>query len=189
MEYFNFSNLDLKGIVEQVKFIVIIPVFLFWSLYDLLTKTVKVRWQRTLIGFGLIYNFAYLFIDKTQINDNLTGFVACYLITYIYSLTKRLFGLGDFGKGDIVYCAIIGLLFGTAVGILTIILSFVLFDGILELVKKIIPRMGDVCVAFFPFITAALFIIILIIGETRVENLYNYVFDLIGIKTKYFQIF
>ena len=185
----NFNNLDFKGWVELVKLIIIMPTFLYWSLYDLLTKTVKVRWQRTLIGVGIIYNFIYLFIDKEQINNNITGFIVCYLITYIYSLIKKVFRLGEFGKGDVMYCAIIGLLFGTAVGVLTIILSFILFDGILELVKKIVRNLGPVAVAFFPFITAALLIILFLIGETRVEDWYNGILTFFNIKSGYIKLF
>lgn len=185
----NFNNLDFKAIVELTKYAVLLPIFLFWSLYDLLTKTVMVKWQRTLIGLGIIYNFVYLFIDKMQINDNLTGFIVCYLITYLYSILKKLFGLGEFGKGDVMYCAIIGLFFGTAVGILTIILAFAIFDGILSLVRKVFPNLGSVTVAFFPFITAALLIIIFVIGEARIEGMYNYIFDLLQVNTRYIMFF
>jgi prepilin signal peptidase PulO-like enzyme (type II secretory pathway) len=189
MEIFNMQGLDLVSKIELIKLIIIIPVFLFWSIYDLLTKTVKVRWQKSLISLGIIYNFIYLFIDINQVNNNLTGFLVCYLVTYLYALMKRIFGLGDFGKGDIMYCAIVGLLFGTGVGIATIILSFILFDGIYELVKKLIPNYGGGAVAFFPFITAALLIIIFIIGQTRIDWLYSGMLGLVNIKSKYIPIF
>lgn len=185
----NFVDIDFKTIVELIKLVVIIPVFIFWSLYDLITKTVMVKWQRTLIAFGLIYNFAYLFIDKNQVNDNITGFILCYLITFIYKWIKRLFIGGDFGGGDIIYCAIIGLLFGTAVGIITIVLSFLIFDGLLNLIRKIFVNLRSFSVAFFPFITAGLFIIIFFIGESNVRYAYNYVFDALHIGTKYINIF
>lgn len=181
--------MDFVHAIETIKLVIIIPVFLFWSLYDLLTKTVLVRWQWSLISLGLLYNTIYLFIDVNKVNDNLTGFIICYSITYLYSLIKKIVGMGEFGKGDVMYCAIIGLLFGTGVGIFTIVLSFLIFDGIYELVKKLVKNMGSVAVAFFPFITAALLVIIFIIGESNVQGAYDYILDLANIKSHYIQIF
>ena len=183
------NNLDFKTLLELVKYVIIVPVFIFWSLYDLLTKTVKVRWQHSLIAFGVIYNFAYIFINKSQVNDNITGFLACYIITYAYALIKRILKMGDFGKGDIIFCAIVGLLFGTAVGILTIILSFLIFDGLFKLIKKVFGRLRTIEVAFFPFITMALFIIVFLIGEWRVKGSYNWILEMIGVNNPFIKIF
>lgn len=185
----NLNNLDFRTLLELTKYIVIIPVFVFWALYDLLTKTVRVKWQHSLIAFGILYNFAYLFVNKGQVNDNITGFLVCYLITYTYSLIKRILRIGDFGKGDIVFCAIVGLLFGTAVGVLTIILSFLIFDGLLGLIKKVFGRFGSIEVAFFPFITMALFIIVFLIGEWRVKGLYNWIVGMLNIHSPFIKIF
>lgn len=189
MNIFNFTSIDAKTIIETIKLIVLIPTFLFWSIYDILTKTVMVSWQRQIFAFGILYNFAYVFIDPKVINDNITGFLVCYGLTFLYSITKRLFGLGTFGGGDIMYCGLVGLLFGTAVGILTIVLSFIIFDGILELMKLIFKRLGSISVAFFPFITAALLIIVLWIGETRVEGWYNGLISLLHFKSGYINLF
>lgn len=183
------SGIDIKSTIETIKLVIIVPVFLFWSFYDILTKTVRVKWQRSLLAFGIIYNFIYLFIDHNTVNDNITGFIVCYGVTFLYSLIKKLFRLGDFGGGDIMYCGIIGLLFGTAVGLLTIALAFLIFDGILELLKLIFKRLGSFSVAFFPFITAGLFIIIFWVGETRVEGWYNWVFNTLYIPWKSFRVF
>lgn len=185
----NLNNLDFKTLLELIKYVVIVPVFLFWSLYDLLTKTVRVKWQHSLIAFGILYNFAYLFVNKNQVNDDITGFLICYAITYTYSLLKRILKIGDFGKGDIVFCAIVGLLFGTAVGVLTIILSFIIFDGLFKLIKKIFGRLQHIEVAFFPFITTALFIIVFLIGEWRVKGLYSSIFRMFGVHRPFIKIF
>lgn len=187
MNIFGFT--DVKALAEAVKLVIIVPVFLFWSLYDILTKTVRVKWQRSLLAFGILYNVFYLFIDKNQVNDNITGFLICYGLTFLYSLIKKLLGFGTFGQGDVMYCGIIGLLFGTAVGVLTIALAFLLFDGILEIMKLIFKRLGSISVAFFPFITAGLFIILFWVGETRVEEWYNWLFSALHVPWKSIKLF
>lgn len=181
--------MSFETILVSVKYIVTIPIFLFWSLYDLLTKTVVVKWQRSLIGFGIVYNLMYLFVDTTIVNDNITGFIVCYLIAKVYAYGKRILTGGMLGAGDVIYYAIVGLMFGTAVGILTIVLSFVIFDLLLKFSLKIFRTSNAIEVAFFPFITCALLIVVIFIGETNVRNYYDHIFDLLKIDSRFIKIF
>lgn len=140
--------------IEMVKYLVCIPVFIYWTIYDMVTKKVKEAWIVNMYVFSIGYNLVLLVTDHSLadiVKARIPVCIAVMIFGWFYHKVKGM------GMGDVYYYSLISLLFSFKVLVLSVAVSFFIFHIFVEIIIIRVLRIhGEYKVAFFPFITAGL---------------------------------
>lgn len=162
-------------VLAVYRYIICIPIFFGWAIYDMITKTVKIKWQTKILIGGVIYNLLLLVFlpdGGNVVFFNLVAGVGLLTIMKVYSMKTKL------GQGDVYFLALIGFIFGIQIGVLTTLISFVILRFWGKAKQNIRYRVSGITsysatVAFFPYILWGFVISSAIIDYSHISNAFS----------------